>query len=109
MRLEGTVSKISKEASAEYFSQRPRGSQIGGWASPQSQPLASREALDALQRDTEARFPVGSVVSMPEFWGGYTLEPVAVEFWQGRKGRLHDRFRYTRVDGRWEGPVRLAP
>lgn len=98
--VSGTVSKLDEAASASYFASRPRGSQIAAWASQQSQPVDDRSALEAEVARLSAEFDGGDV-PLPPFWGGYVVEPLAVEFWQGRENRLHDRFRYLRseVDG----------
>ena len=108
VRVEGTVVRLEREESAEYFRSRPRGSQLGAFASPQSQPIASREELAALVRQVSLRYPEGEV-PLPENWGGYLVRPAAIEFWQGRPDRLHDRFLYTlESDGAWQWQ-RLAP
>ncbi len=107
VRIEGAVQRISAEASDAYFQSRPRGSQIGAWASPQSRPIESRAALDAEEEATSERFGDGPI-GRPPHWGGYRLEPDAFEFWQGRRARLHDRFGFTRVNDGWRR-VRLAP
>ncbi|TVQ34667.1 MAG: pyridoxamine 5'-phosphate oxidase [Geminicoccaceae bacterium] len=107
VRVEGTVEKVSPAVADAYFHSRPRGSQIGAWASPQSQPIADRAALDALQAATEARFGDGPI-PRPPHWGGFRLEPVAMEFWQGGRSRLHDRFRFARESEGWRRQ-RLAP
>jgi pyridoxamine 5'-phosphate oxidase len=107
VRFRGTVERLAESESDSYFATRPRDSQIGAWASPQSAPLESRESLDRLVREAEARF-AGAEVPRPEHWGGYLLRPLTVEFWQGQVGRLHDRFRYRREDGAWT-IERLAP
>lgn len=91
---------MSEEESLEYFRTRPREARIGAWASRQSRPVASREALDAAFAELDARFP-GDDVPLPPHWGGYRLEPETMEFWKGRENRLHDRFRYTRDGGAW--------
>ena len=83
-----------------YFASRPRGSQLAAWASRQSHPLSSREELEARFDEMRARFEGGDV-TRPGFWGGFRLRPVSVEFWQGRRDRLHDRLRYTREAGSW--------
>jgi pyridoxamine 5'-phosphate oxidase len=108
VRIEGRVERASAAESDAYFDSRPRGSQLGAWASPQSQPIASRSALDALAQTTEARF-VDHPVKRPEFWGGYLVFPDLVELWLGRPDRLHDRFVYRPTPpGTWS-IQRLAP
>ncbi|MDR8393545.1 pyridoxamine 5'-phosphate oxidase [Aliifodinibius sp. S!AR15-10] len=103
VRIEGTVSKLSREQSASYFRSRPRDSQIGAWASQQSSRLKDREELEANFEELKQKFK-DQEVPLPDFWGGYTLLPEAVEFWQGRTGRLHDRILYIRPskDQEWE-------
>jgi pyridoxamine 5'-phosphate oxidase len=107
VRIRGAVRRLSDAESDEYFATRPRDSQIGAWASPQSRALADRDALDARVRETEERFE-DREVPRPPFWGGYVLRPGEIEFWQGQVGRLHDRFLYTREDDGWR-IERLAP
>ncbi len=108
VRAAGTVEKLSTSESAAYFTQRPRASQIGAWASAQSQVIAGRETLEAARRHYEQEF-VDQLVPMPPFWGGYLLRPIEFEFWQGRPGRLHDRLHYhRRSDNTWQ-IQRLSP
>ena len=102
----GDVVQVSREQSAAYFHSRPRGSQLGAFASPQSQVIGSREDLDLAWRRAETAFP--DEVPLPERWGGFRLIPDAVEFWQGQTDRLHDRLRYRRADAGWV-VERLAP
>jgi pyridoxamine 5'-phosphate oxidase len=104
----GRVSRVSRAETAEYFASRPRGSQLGAWASPQSTVLPGREPLEAAYDQLAERWPDGTEIPPPEHWGGLRLEPDTVEFWQGRPDRLHDRLRYRRVPGGW-AVERLAP
>jgi pyridoxamine 5'-phosphate oxidase len=106
--IEGPVAALSTAESEPYFHSRAHGSQVGAWASRQSTVLASRAELDDRYAELSARWPEGQEVPMPEFWGGYRVEPETIEFWQGRMNRLHDRFRYTRLGLAWT-VSRLAP
>jgi pyridoxamine 5'-phosphate oxidase len=106
IRIEGTVSKVSAEESDAYFSLRPLGNRLGAWASPQSREIPSRESLAARISEFEARF--GTAPPRPGNWGGYRLRPEAIEFWQGRADRLHDRLLYRRDASGWIR-TRLAP
>jgi pyridoxamine 5'-phosphate oxidase len=107
VRVSGPVRKVSAQETEEYWASRPRGSQLGAWASPQSAVVASRAALDALVDEVTARFGDGPI-PLPLHWGGYRIIPDVVEFWQGRSDRLHDRIRY-RYDGAAWVRERLAP
>ncbi len=109
VRVEGRVERTSAEVSDRYFATRPRESQLGAWASPQSRAVAGRGALDALLEETLARFPEGDEVPRPPHWGGYRLRPERIEFWQGRAARLHDRLVYRRDEGGSWRVERLAP
>ena len=107
VRVEGVVEQVSAAESDAYFANRPRPSQIGAWASEQSEVLADRSVLEERTAEVAARFE-GADVERPPHWGGYRLLPDRYEFWQGRENRQHDRFRYRRSDGGWV-IERLAP
>lgn len=108
VRFEGEVERVSDGEADAYFATRPRGSQIGAWTSPQSQPIEARRALEVTSWEIGQRFD-GDAVPRPPFWGGFRLMPDRVEFWQGQENRLHDRLRYTREPaGGWR-IERLAP
>ena len=107
VRIRGPVEPLSEAASDDYFATRPRDAQIGAWASPQSEPVPDRAALDSRVEEVEERF-AGGRVSRPPFWAGYALRPEQIEFWQGQAARLHDRFLYTRETDGWR-LERLAP
>ena len=109
VRVVGTVEKLTADESLAYYHSRPRGSQIGAWTSPQSTILTQRGELEAREREMVARFADSAEIPLPPYWGGYRVVPHTIEFWQGRKSRLHDRFRYTcQADGTWQID-RLAP
>ena len=100
VRINGGVEKTTEEESYAYFSSRPRGSQVGAWASDQSSVLGGREELERSFREAQERFSGGDI-PLPPFWGGYRVIPETFEFWQGRANRLHDRLRFTRTGGDW--------
>lgn len=107
VRVEGVASQVTRAESEAYFATRPRPAQLGAWASPQSEEVVDRDALDRLLADAEARF-AGADVPCPPHWGGYRVRPQTVEFWQGRHGRMHDRLVYRRDGDAWRR-TRLAP
>ena len=107
VRIEGTIVETSAEETATYFAARPRESRIGAWASNQSQPIASRQELEKQFASADAEHP-GEDVPVPPWWGGYSVQPTAIEFWQGRMGRMHDRLSYT-LEGRQWSRTRLQP
>ncbi|HEX5861083.1 MAG TPA: pyridoxamine 5'-phosphate oxidase [Nocardioides sp.] len=106
IRIDGVAEELPREDVAAYFATRPRGAQLGAWASRQSSTVSSREELDEAFAAVEARFP--DEVPLPDWWGGYAVVPDAVEFWQGRPGRMHDRLVYRRTGTGWT-TSRLAP
>ncbi len=108
VRVEGRASRVSAEESDEYYWSRPRGSRLSAWASKQSRPIAGRDALEERLRELEDEYE-GREVPRPPFWGGYRVEPEAIEFWQGRENRLHDRIVYRRVSGGGWETQRLQP
>ncbi|RNI27739.1 pyridoxamine 5'-phosphate oxidase [Rufibacter immobilis] len=109
VRVEGQIERVTAAVSDAYFHSRPRGSQIGAWSSPQSQPISDRTVLETLEKEYTAKFNELDMVPRPEHWGGYLLRPERVEFWQGRQNRLHDRLLYE-LDGNGNWHIqRLAP
>ena len=108
VRVEGTIARVTREETEEYFHSRPRLSQIGAWVSKQSTPISSRLELDKAAAKAVLKYAVGKV-PVPDFWGGYRLKPEKIEFWQGRASRLHDRLLYSlQPDGTWT-IQRLSP
>jgi pyridoxamine 5'-phosphate oxidase len=107
VRVSGTVTRVDASASDTYFLSRPRESQVGAWASPQSQVIADRATLETRMADATARF-TAEPMTRPPHWGGYLVTPAWIEFWQGRPNRLHDRLRYHRAGNSWT-IARLAP
>jgi len=108
VKIEGTIEKISTKESLKYFLSRPKGSQIGAWVSHQSEVISSRSLLEAKFNEIKNKFVKGEI-PFPDFWGGYIVKPIKIEFWQGGENRLHDRFIYTlQEDNTWK-IERLAP
>jgi pyridoxamine 5'-phosphate oxidase len=108
VRIEGVASRVDSKLSDEYFQSRPRGSQIGAWSSPQSAVINDRSLLEERARQVEKKFENEKALPRPHQWGGYQVDPLLIEFWQGRANRLHDRIQFTKVDGVWRID-RLAP
>lgn len=107
IRIEGSVKKVPKGDSAAYFAKRPRNSQLSAWASKQDNVLSSRDELEEDFKKVKKRFE-GRDVELPDYWGGFILQPNSIEFWQGRPSRLHDRILYTKKDNNWK-ISRLSP
>lgn len=110
VRIKGTVEKLSQAMNEAYFNSRPRGSQIGAWASPQSQIIQNRAVLEQRFEEFNQKFAQTNPIPLPAFWGGYIVKPYKVEFWQGRSSRMHDRILYEKdaTNGSWK-ISRLAP
>lgn len=108
VRIEGIAFRVDSEVSDAYFKSRPRGSQIGAWASPQSSMIETRLILEERVHQLEKKYENREVIPRPHQWGGYKVDPYRIEFWQGRPNRLHDRIEYTKSDGVWK-IFRLAP
>ena len=108
VRIEGSASRVDEKRSEKYFQSRPRGSQVGAWASPQSTLISDRFLLEERSKQLEDKFKGQDVLPKPNQWGGYEIDPLMIEFWQGRPSRLHDRILYTKADGEWK-INRLAP
>ncbi|MDB1088163.1 pyridoxamine 5'-phosphate oxidase [Streptomyces sp. ACA25] len=107
--VSGAAARTGRDETAAYFRTRPHGSQLGAWASEQSSAVASRAELDRLYEDLARRYPEGEDIPAPPQWGGYRVRPEAVEFWQGRENRLHDRLRYVRKEAGGWAVERLCP
>ncbi|GAB3531817.1 pyridoxamine 5'-phosphate oxidase [Pontibacter brevis] len=108
VRIEGKVVKVAPETSDAYFHSRPKGSQIGAWASPQSKEIESREVIEKEDKKYTEQYAAADLIPRPPHWGGYQLQPDRLEFWQGRPNRLHDRIVYERQEEIWQ-IKRLAP
>jgi len=108
VRIEGVSERISETTAEQYFQSRPRGSQIGAWASPQSAVIKNRKVLEDRMQDLEIKFGALNTIQKPKQWGGFLVKPFLIEFWQGRSNRLHDRIRYILAGEKWE-IRRLAP
>ncbi|MDQ4007565.1 MAG: pyridoxamine 5'-phosphate oxidase [Actinomycetota bacterium] len=108
VRVEGVARRLAAEVSDRYFATRPRGAQLGAWASAQSRVVADRAELEQAYADVAARWPEPAPVPRPEDWGGFVVDATEMEFWQGRGDRMHDRLRYRRTGDRWV-VERLAP
>jgi pyridoxamine 5'-phosphate oxidase len=108
VRVEGVASRIDEKRSEKYFQSRPRGSQVGAWASPQSSVISDRALLEERAKQIEAKYKGEEILPKPNQWGGYEIDPLMVEFWQGRPSRLHDRILYTKDESGWK-INRLAP
>lgn len=108
IRIEGTVKKVSEATSENYFQKRPKGSQIGAWASPQSDVINDRQILEDNVNELAEKYADAEKLPKPPHWGGYIVKPTRIEFWQGRSSRLHDRLNYTLENGKWLRE-RLAP
>ena len=108
IKIRGSVEKVSEAESDEYFDTRPRDSRIGAWASDQSQPIDSREALEQKVAQATHQFEGVELVPRPEKWGGYLIRPLSIEFWAGRRSRLHDRVRFVKEGDGWR-TERLQP
>lgn len=108
VRIEGISSRVDAVVSDQYFQSRPRESQMGAWASPQSVIIENRKILEQRFHELEKKYEGQSALPRPHQWGGFQVEPFQMEFWQGGRGRLHDRIQYVKVDGQWK-VYRLAP
>ncbi len=109
VRVEGVAEPVGDDRVEAYFASRPRGSQLGAWASPQSEPVADREYLAERYQQMSDRFDGIETLPRPPHWGGYEVRPSRIEFWQGRPGRMHDRIVFERVDDETWSVQRLAP
>lgn len=109
IRIEGRIEKVSETISKNYFKSRPKGSQIGAWASPQSQVISDRKILETKVVELNKKYEDSDFLPLPDFWGGYRVVPNKIEFWQGQPSRLHDRLKYSKQEnGAWK-IERLAP
>lgn len=108
VNVRGTVEKVTPEETAAYWASRPRGSQLGAWASPQSRRVAGRSTLDSALANIERQFANTERIPVPPHWGGWRIQPQVVEFWQGRRDRLHDRLAFENIGGTWR-VQRVAP
>lgn len=108
VRIEGTAERVNPEISDAYFQSRPRGSQIGAWSSPQSTIIKDRLILEDRATQMEKKFETYKMLPRPHQWGGYQIDPLLIEFWQGRANRLHDRIEFIKTDDGWK-MHRLAP